>query len=614
VRRLCVLAAAILGGWMVLVAVPPPAANAATCNLPAWNIIGVRGSGETASDDNGSGLGTRVGPAYRAAAAELRALGVASTQIHVDALNYPAVPVSSYHIVNLLTGAYATSVSTGVSNLANLIQPEVANCPSTKFILIGYSQGAQVVHEYLDAAPSSVVNRVQGLLLIADPFAWIGGTYGHILNPTTGADEGEPQTGGALAHDPFVFELAARTITICFQSDGICANPYDLLSASADAYLAAHASSHTTYGTCCTQVPVAGYWGKQIARQADGLSLTSSASNGSVVDHGNTSRMLVLGSDNLDHEKYLASGATSWHAFTAGVAPAGTTIASQPDVVVDHNGVIRVFVRGANSKLYVRTHTSAGWDDWVSLGGIINGQPHAVIDSKNTVRVYVRTSNNTVDEISLASGSSTWSPYFDMGLVVSTDAVPIVDDQDIVRVYAFDTNSDLRERSLPLNGTWSAWASLDYIQEHGNPDPVVDAGGTVRVYFRDLANHIYEKSLRVGASWSVYFDLSNQPDGFILYAGGDPVALVDSNDTIRVYAGNNDGTLREKYLYPGETWSVWANLGSGSGVKTPIGAEESQLGAIYVFTRNTSNTMSIDTLTEGGTWSGPVAQSGLTLK
>jgi len=602
--------AAILGGWMVLAALPPPAANAATCNLPAWNFIGVRGSGETASNDNGSGLGTRVGPAYRAADAELKALGVASSQIHVDALNYPAVAVSSYHFVNLLTGAYADSVNTGVDNLANLIEPEMANCPSTKFVLIGYSQGAQVIHQYLDGAPSSVINRIQGMLLIADPFAWTG-TYAHVLNPSTGADEGEPQVGGALAHEVFSGRLAAHTITICFSSDGVCANPYDLLSASADTYLATHTGAHTTYGTCCSEVPVASYWGKQIARQSDGLSLMSSASNGSVVDHGNTSRMLALGSDNLDHEKYLPDDATSWHAFTAGVAPSGTTVASEPDVVVDHSGVIRVFVRGANSKLYVRTHTSSGWDDWVSLGGIIHGEPHAVVDSLNIVRVYVRTSNDTVDEISEANG--TWSAYYDMGLVVSTDPEPIVDDQDIVRVYAFDTNSSLRERSLPLHGTWSStWANLGYWPESGNADPVVDAGGTVRVYFRDLADNIYEKSLQVGATWSTFFDLSNQPDGFILYAQADPVAFVDSQDIIRVYAGNNDGTLREIHLEPGGTWSVWYDMGGG--VRTPIGAEEDQLGSIYVFTHNSNNTMSIDTLVQDGTWSGLAAQSGLTLK
>jgi hypothetical protein len=248
------------------------------------------------------------------------------------------------------------------------------------------------------------------------------------------------------------------------------------------------------------------------------------------------------------------------------------------------------------------------------LGGIINGRPRAIVDSKNTVRVYVRTSNNTVDEISIANGGS-WSAYYAMGLVTIVDPVPIVDNQDTVRVYAVDSFPYLREIRLPLNGTWSPWANLNFWPIIDAPMPIVDSAGIVRVYTRDGANNILESSQPVGGTWAHYWNLSNEPgpSGFILYTFANSVPFVDSEGTIRIYAENNDGTLRERHLerFSGATWSIWYNMGAG--VRAPVGAEEDNFGTLHVFTHSTSNTLGIDTLIPDGTWSGIQNQSGETL-
>jgi hypothetical protein len=607
------ISVALIGPSVIAAAATP--AHAATCALPAWEIIGVRGSGELVGDDP-TGMGLPIGKAERSARAWLTAHRVASSQIGDYYVHYPAIAVSDLNFVNLTSGAYADSVRQGTVDLAHRIEADVANCPNTKFILMGYSQGAHVIHQYLDQAPTAVLQAIDGMLLVADPTGWVG-TYSHGIDPSTGADRGMESIGGSLMHDGLSTLIIPRTITICFTNDGVCANPYVPLSGDADKYLALHTSAHFTYHLCCSPVDVMDYWGKQVTRVAFGLSLAQSAANGSVNDQTNTTRMFVRGSDNLDHEKYLPSGSSTWHAFTAGVAPTGTTVASDPTAVVDQKGVIRVFIRGADRKLYVRTHTSSGWSSWLSLGGVINGRPGVVVDSLNVVRVYVRTSNDTVDEISLQNGSSTWSAYLSLGLITTVDPVPIVDDQDIVRVYAVDTNSDLVERSLPANGNWSLWANLGFGPFIGAPVPVVDTAGTVRVYIRQQAHLLVEKSLPVGGTWSPIWIASYLPPGnpYILYTTADPVAYVDHYGTIRIYAQDEyGGAFRERYLgrTDGGTWSdTWNALGSN--IKAPIGAVNDIYSGLYVFTHDSSNTMSIDTLPLNGTWSGLKPQTELIL-
>lgn len=607
---LAIVLASTFGATVVTVVTAPRAHAATVCQK--FKIIGVRGSGET-STSQPYGMGSTVGWAADSATKYLMSLGYTSADVGLLTINYDAISVDTWLPLYLETGDtkylidYLNSVQTGIDALEQNLTTVVSSCPGMRLILIGYSQGAEVVHKVIDGIgganplPTVQRNAIAGVLLFADTMGDDSAYYAHLVNPTTGADEGPGSGHGVFGSDTINAPLAHRTIAICFDND-------DLICNSPDAAY----SNHINYDTCCSGgVDLTDYWGKAVARF---VAPAGTSSTGAVNDRTNKTRMLVRGTDNLDHETYLPDGTTSWHAFTAGTGPSGTTVASDPVVVVDHYNVIRVFVRGANGYLYERYHTvTAGWSGWISLGSSITGQPHAVVDAGNVVRVYVRRTGTSghVFEVYLLDGGSTWH-WYDTGLVPASDAVPLVDYDGIVRVYAIDTAHDLVERYLRPGGTWSIWNTLvgggNLI---GNPVPIVDPRNVVRVYVRNTANHILEVHLVPRQTWGVY-DLS--PDSgsssLIVTTGYNPVAIADHDDIIRVYASYGS-QLWERHLTPGSSWSTWYDMGGN--IKKPIGAIQDLYDNLYVFVHNADNSFGQDTLHVGQSWSGIVTRSGVTL-
>lgn len=91
---------------------------------------------------------------------------------------YPAVKVSGTSTFTTGLGAkmsdgealsYGRSVQAGVFELIQFISAQSAKCPNTKYILGGYSQGAQVIGETLYHLPSSYTNRIVFVALFGDP-------------------------------------------------------------------------------------------------------------------------------------------------------------------------------------------------------------------------------------------------------------------------------------------------------------------------------------------------------------------------------------------------------------------------------------------------------------
>lgn len=93
-------------------------------------IIGARGTTER------PGMGRILGPVAEELTTELTAM------VLTTPLNYPASP------------NYANSVRTGVANLRAELEDVAANCPDTEVILMGYSQGADVVGDLLASMDS----------------------------------------------------------------------------------------------------------------------------------------------------------------------------------------------------------------------------------------------------------------------------------------------------------------------------------------------------------------------------------------------------------------------------------------------------------------------------
>jgi cutinase len=188
---------------LIVALIAPAPSIAPECSM--IHVIGARGSGQP------SGFGDQVGPVVRSIADASTSIGRSATS---EALDYPAISVSDSLGLALINGEYDASVRAGVNELWAAIGRVSSACPSTDIVLVGYSQGAQVIKAAL--AGSLPIHRIVSVVLLADPTrdpSQIG--LLRLGDPTT------LRTGafGAIALPDHV-----RTVTldVCAAGDGIC--------------------------------------------------------------------------------------------------------------------------------------------------------------------------------------------------------------------------------------------------------------------------------------------------------------------------------------------------------------------------------------------------------
>jgi len=155
--------------WAALLCVPAPSASADPC--PDVEVIFARGSGEP------PGVGG-VGQAFVDA---LRAQ-VGGKSLAVYPVNYAASTEFAEPMV------FAGTVVDGIRDAAGHVQSTAANCPNTRMVLGGYSQGAAVAGFVTSAAvpsgvpaamvpaplPTEVANHVAAVVLFGEPSdAWV---------------------------------------------------------------------------------------------------------------------------------------------------------------------------------------------------------------------------------------------------------------------------------------------------------------------------------------------------------------------------------------------------------------------------------------------------------
>ncbi|MDX2529153.1 cutinase family protein [Streptomyces europaeiscabiei] len=167
--RLC-LAALSLAGGAGLATVSSPTATAAACT--DIDVVAARGTFEPGT------LGFIVGdPVYSALQKKITGKSLSSYKV-----NYPA-------------DLSLTSAAQGNTDLVNHVRSQAASCPNQRFILVGYSQGANVVDNSIGISsagavvgspivatiPATLEPRVSAVLLFGNPIRAIGksvtGTY-----------------------------------------------------------------------------------------------------------------------------------------------------------------------------------------------------------------------------------------------------------------------------------------------------------------------------------------------------------------------------------------------------------------------------------------------------
>lgn len=164
-RQATGVAVAVLSALALIVVGPAPASRAATA-CSDLDVIVARGTGEPGT------LGTFVGDPVFAA---LRSK-ITTKTLTAYPVNYPA------------SLAQPTSVQAGNADAVAHLVAQAAACPGQRFILVGYSQGANVIDNSIgissDGAvvggpvvatiPAALASRVAAILLFGNPIRALG--------------------------------------------------------------------------------------------------------------------------------------------------------------------------------------------------------------------------------------------------------------------------------------------------------------------------------------------------------------------------------------------------------------------------------------------------------
>lgn len=184
--RLCLAALSLIGGASVTTLAAPPAAAAACSDI---DVVAARGTFEPGT------LGFVVGdPVYSALQKKLTGKSLSSYKV-----NYPA-------------DLSPTSAAQGNADLVNHVNRQASACPNQRFVLVGYSQGANVVDNSIGISsagavvgspivavlPAAVEPKVAAVLLFGNPIRALG-------KSVTGVYQ-------------------SRTIDFCAKGDPVCEN------------------------------------------------------------------------------------------------------------------------------------------------------------------------------------------------------------------------------------------------------------------------------------------------------------------------------------------------------------------------------------------------------
>ena len=183
-------------------------------------VIGARGSGQP------DGFGPQAGPVVDSIEASLQGRGLT---VESAPLDYPAISVSDSFGLVLLTGDYARSVRAGVIELIAEMTRVARECPESDLVLVGYSQGAQVIKVALEELPP--IHRISGIVLLADPT--------RDRNQIGIARLGDPsvERSGSFGPVALLDHFRSVAVDICAAGDGVCDRGRSSLVAHVEGYV-----------------------------------------------------------------------------------------------------------------------------------------------------------------------------------------------------------------------------------------------------------------------------------------------------------------------------------------------------------------------------------------
>ncbi len=226
------LAAAMALPPLALPGSTPVAQAATTCRT--YTAIGVRGTDDGSKASMGTTLPTAVS---RFTAVK------GSSHVTSDYVSYPAQAIA-------WGTTYVGSMKAGRAALNAKLASWSSRCPSTKFALFGYSQGAHVVGDVVVGLSSTMRKKVYGVGLIGDP----------MFNPTLSASVTKDSKHGGMFGRRSAWPSGVYVHDVCNRGDQICAS---ISTAQSVGYLTGIFGPPKEHGgyTGTTYSPVAGHSG-----------------------------------------------------------------------------------------------------------------------------------------------------------------------------------------------------------------------------------------------------------------------------------------------------------------------------------------------------------------
>lgn len=209
----------------IVAAGPVPEAAAVTAPCADVLVIGARGSGQSGAGttaDGGSGMGPQVYGAYQRLVEDLPGSRVSGLSV-----KYPARGIET---IALDPAVYFDGLEAGVARVRATLREQAARCPRQRYVLVGYSQGAMVMHRAVQdltrsrsARSRDIRGRVDGVILLADGdrLAGEGAVALGTASGGRGVSYSDPAVSGVRS-TAWPQEWRSRVISVCNQADVIC--------------------------------------------------------------------------------------------------------------------------------------------------------------------------------------------------------------------------------------------------------------------------------------------------------------------------------------------------------------------------------------------------------
>ena len=215
---------------------------------------------------------------------------------------------------------------------------------------------------------------------------------------------------------------------------------------------------------------------------------------------GRTDVFAVSPSGTLIHRWFMRgvgwAPGSSWEDLGA---PRGRRLTSAPAVVSRGEGMLDVFVRGSDNRMYVRSYSlQTRWQPWGNLGGTCTSEPAAVANGAHILLV-VRGSDGALWSRTWERGWRGWSKL--TGKVTSGPAL-VSWAPGHYDLFARGSGRDLVHKVYDSGKGWSGWMSRGGLLQEGTTISAVSMyPGRLDVFCLGTNENMYRKVYQ-GGRWS----------------------------------------------------------------------------------------------------------------